>query len=109
MRFGTEVLRRGLARRALAGGRLSAGCSRASCLNTSSKVLSCGFVSSVPPFISLGGGGQIAICWRAAPGRLRSAAAGAPPGSVGQEGAAERPRALPYKLSAPCPAEQPWR
>jgi len=77
-------------RRALADGSASRARSApvaaaGSCLNTSSKVLSWGFVIPEPPFISRGGGGQAAICsicsW-AAPGSavpLGAAATGALP------------------------------
>lgn len=62
--------------------------SRGSCLNTSNKVLSFGFVIPVPPFISSGGGGQIgigSICSWAAAARALLCHSGA---GEGQEGPA---------------------
>lgn len=62
-------------------------CQARSCLNTSSKVLSCGFVIPVLPFHLALGGGQIAIC-------------------CGLRGAGG---CRTSHFSPPCPTEQPWR
>lgn len=97
--FTTEVVRHGAVRWALPDSSASharsvpscAGCSHNSCLNTSSKVLSCGFVIPGLPFISRGGGGQIAI-GSICSGVVQGLAAA--PGSAGEFGAGERGRRL---------------